>query len=51
MFTASKETALAQLEKLTMNKGNIDRYIATFNRLLAEANFTHTDKGALEMFK
>ena len=50
-FTASKETALAQLEKLTMNKGDIDTYIATFNRLLAEADFTCTDKGALEMFK
>jgi len=50
-FTASKETALAQLEKLTMNKGDIDTYIATFDWLLAEAKFTCTDKGALEMFK
>jgi len=50
-FTASKETALAQLEKLTMNKGDINTYITTFNRLLAEADFTCTDKGALEMFK
>ena len=50
-FTASKETALAQLEKLTMNKGDIDTYIATFDRLLAEADFTRTDKGALKMFK
>ena len=38
-FTASKETALAQLEKLTMNRGDIDTYIATFDRLLAEADF------------
>jgi len=50
-FTASKETALAQLEKLTMNKGDIDTYIATFDHLLAEADFTCTNKGALEMFK
>jgi len=34
-----------------MNKGDIDTYIATFDRLLAEANFTCTDKGALKMFK
>src|SRR6267142_2395406 len=50
-FTVSKETALAQLEKLIMNKGNIDTYIATFDHLLAEANFNRMDKGALEMFK
>jgi len=50
-FTAFKETALAQLKKLTMNKGDIDTYIATFNQLLAEADFTRTNKGALEMFK
>jgi len=50
-FTASKETALAQLEKLTMNRGDIDTYIATFDRLLAEADFNRNDKGALEMFK
>jgi len=50
-LTASKETALAQLEKLTMNHGDIDTYIATFDRLLAEADFNRNDKGALEMFK
>jgi len=50
-FTASKETALAQLEKLTMNCGNIDTYITTFDRLLAKADFNRNDKGALEMFK
>ena len=42
---------MAQLKKLTMNKGDIDTYIATFNQLLAEADFTRTNKGALEMFK
>ena len=42
---------MAQLEELTMNKGDIDTYITTFDRLLAEADFTCTDKGALEMFK
>jgi len=31
MFTASKETALAQLEKLVMNKGDVGTYIATFD--------------------
>jgi len=50
-FTASKETALAQLEKLVMNRGNVDTYIATFDRLLAQADFNCTDKGALETFK
>jgi len=50
-FTASKETALAQLEKLTMNCSDIDTYIATFDRLLAKADFNRNDKGALEMFK
>jgi len=50
-FTASKETALAQLEKLTMNRGDIDTYIATFDQLLAKADFNRNDKGALEMFK
>jgi len=43
--------ALAQLEKLTMNRGDIDTYITTFDRLLAEADFNRNDKGALEMFK
>jgi len=34
-----------------MNKGDINTYIATFNQLLAEADFNHTDKSALKMFK
>jgi len=50
-FTASKEMVLAQLEKLTMNRGNIDTYITTFDWLLAEADFNRNNKGALEMFK
>ena len=50
-FTASKETALMQLEKLTMGKDGIDTYIATFNWLLDEADFSWRDKGAIEMFK
>jgi hypothetical protein len=48
---ASKETALAKLEKLTMTQGDLDTYIATFNRLLDEAEFLPCDKGAIEMFK
>jgi Ty3 transposon capsid-like protein len=50
-FTASKETALAKLEKLTMTQGDLDTYIATFNRLLDEAEFSPRNKGAIEMFK
>jgi hypothetical protein len=50
-FMASKETALAKLEKLTMTQGDLDTYIATFNRLLDEAEFLPCDKGAIEMFK
>jgi Retrotransposon gag protein len=50
-FTALKETALAKLEKLTMSQGDLDTYIATFNRLLDEAKFSPRDKGAVEMFK
>jgi len=34
-----------------MNKGDIDTYIATFDRLLAEADFNCSDKEALKMFK
>jgi Retrotransposon gag protein len=51
IFTTSKETALAKLEKLTMTHGDLDTYIATFNRLLNEAKFSPQDKGAVEMFK
>jgi hypothetical protein len=50
-FTASKETALAKLEKLAMTQGDLDTYIATFNRLLDKAEFLPRDKGAIEMFK
>jgi hypothetical protein len=50
-FTASKETTLAKLKKLMMNQGDLDTYIATFNRLLDEAEFSPQDKGAVEMFK
>jgi Retrotransposon gag protein len=50
-FTASKETALAKLEKLTMTHRDLDTYIATFNRLLDEAEFSPRDKGAVKMFK
>jgi hypothetical protein len=50
-FTASKETALAKLEKLTMTHGDLDTYIATFNQLLDKAKFSPRDKGAVEMFK
>ena len=50
-FTTSKETALAQLKKLTMGKDGINTYIATFNHLLDEADFSWHDKGTIEMFK
>jgi hypothetical protein len=50
-FTASKETALAKLETLTMTHGDLDTYIATFNRLLDKVEFSPKDKGAVEMFK
>jgi Retrotransposon gag protein len=50
-FTTLKETALAKLEKLMMNQGDLDTYIATLNRLLDEAKFSPRDRGAIEMFK
>jgi hypothetical protein len=42
---------LAKLEKLTMTHGDLDTYIATFNQLLDEAEFSPRDKGAVKMFK
>ena len=50
-FTVLKEMALVQLKKLTMGKDGIDTYIATFNGLLDEAEFSWCNKGAIEMFK
>ena len=44
-FTASKETALMQLKKLTMGKDGINTYIATFNHLLDEADFSQRVTG------
>jgi hypothetical protein len=34
-----------------MTHGDLDMYIATFNRLLDEAEFSPQDKGAVKMFK
>ena len=34
-----------------MTHGDLDTYIATFNQLLNEAEFSPRDKGAVEMFK
>jgi len=39
------------MEKLTMNHGDLNTYIATFNWLLDEAKFSPRDKGAIKMFK
>jgi hypothetical protein len=50
-FTMLKETALAKLEKLIMEEEDLNIYIATFNQLLDEAEFSSTNKGMVEMFK
>jgi hypothetical protein len=47
----AKENALAQLETLKMQRHELDKYIATFNRLLDDAGFNKKDKGVVEMFK
>jgi hypothetical protein len=47
----AKENALAQLETLKMQKHELDKYIATFNRLVDDARFNKRDKGIIEMFK
>jgi hypothetical protein len=46
-----KETALAKLEKLIIEEEDLNTYIATFNQLLDEAEFSSTTKGMVEMFK
>jgi hypothetical protein len=47
----AKESALAELEALKMQRNELDKYIATFNRLVEEAGFNKRDKGMIEMFK
>jgi hypothetical protein len=46
-----KISAESQLHALKMEKGNIDTYIAVFNKLLAQAGYKETKQGALNMFK
>jgi hypothetical protein len=50
-FVKAKENALAQLETLKMEKNELDKYTATFNRLRDEAGFNNPDRGVIEMFK
>jgi hypothetical protein len=47
----AKESALAELETLKMQKHELDKYVATFNRLVDEAGFNKREKGTIEMFK
>jgi Retrotransposon gag protein/Zinc knuckle len=49
--TGEQVIGLNTLEKLKMQGGNIDDYIATFNRLVVIAGFTATDSGVIQMFR
>jgi len=46
-----KLSADTTLQNLRMEKGDIDTYIATFNKLLAQAGYKDDELGALNMFK
>jgi hypothetical protein len=46
-----KLSADATLQNLKMEKGDIDTYIATFNKLLAQAGYKDDELDALNMFK
>jgi hypothetical protein len=49
--TATEEQAYGELSGLTMQKDEIDDYIATFEYLLARAGWERNARGTLEMFK
>ena len=40
-----------EIERLRMEQGDLDTYIATFNKLMALAEYTNTEWGALNLFK
>jgi hypothetical protein len=39
------------IQTLKMEKGDLDTYIATFSKLLEQAEHSNTDQGALNLFK
>jgi len=49
--TGEKLNAHRQLEQLKMVGGNVDSYIATFNRLTKTAGFTSSNLGTIMMFR
>jgi Retrotransposon gag protein/Zinc knuckle len=49
--TGEQVVGLNKLENLKMIGGNIDDYIATFNRLIVTAGFTVGDNGIINMFR
>jgi hypothetical protein len=40
-----------EIERLRMEKGDLDTYIATFNKLAGLAEYSPLDQGALALFK
>jgi len=49
--TAAAEQAYADLSKLEMKGDEINKYIATFEHLLARAGWDQAAHGSIEMFK
>jgi hypothetical protein len=53
MYTDIGEAVNAEheIERLRMEKGDLDTYIATFNKLAGLAGYSPSDRGALALFK
>jgi len=49
--TGEKVISLSKLENHKMIGGNVDKYIASFNRLLPLAGFSANDTGVINMFQ
>jgi len=49
--TGEKVTSLSKLENHKMIGGDVDKYIASFNRLLPLAGFSANDTGVINMFR
>src|SRR5579864_4180323 len=50
-YTGEKSNAIFQLQKLTMDKGDIDEYNAKFNHLLKEAGYGKDELATVAMYK